>query len=296
MIHEVIINQSFANFLNKHERIILKLFDIVKTFKKNIPDTYKYSLKYPPPRSNYKYTDKLFIGCILYIILNNSSWTSFIGPIPGKQVHKKFREYSKMKLFKRLFKRSIKEYLCTKSMEKTKLISVDSTNIFNKNCIELKNRNPYYKNKKCIKLSTTVDSLGSPLSITINDSNNHDCKLFNEVFDKMINNKVIKEKLNKRSILLADKGYDTKAIRNKIKKSRMKCIITYNKRNCKDKNKIKELTEHEKIIYKNRIKVEHFYGIIKKYPKINSVYEKTMNSYLNLVLLVSSMILINRCY
>ena len=235
---KMIFNKAFSMFLNKYEKIILKCFKHIASFKKNIPNTYQYSNKYPCPRSNYKYTDKLFIACILYVTLNNSSWISFIGPIPGKQVHKRFKEYCNMNCFKNLFKNSIKEYLCTKSMEKTKLISIDSTNIFNKNCIELDNRNPYYKNKKCIKVSSAVDANGSPLSITVNDSNNHDCKLFNEVFNETINNKIIKRKINKNTIILADKGYDTKAIRNKIKKSKMRCIIAYNKRNCNDENKI----------------------------------------------------------
>ena len=93
---EIIINQSFSNFLNKHEKVIPKLLDKVKSFKKNIPNTYKYSLKYPRPRKIYKYTDKLFIGCILYIALNNYSWTSFIVLIPGKQVHKRFKEHCKI--------------------------------------------------------------------------------------------------------------------------------------------------------------------------------------------------------
>ena len=58
--------------------------------------------------------------------------------------------------------------------------------------------------------------------------------------------------------------------------------------------KIKSLTDDETKIYKKRIRVEHFYGIIKRYPKINNVYEKSIDSYFNLVLLVSSMILVNR--
>ncbi len=75
-------NKTFSNFLNKHEQFILKLYNIIASFKKNIPNTYQYSEKYLPPRSNYKYTDKLFIGCILYVSLNNYSWTSSITPIP----------------------------------------------------------------------------------------------------------------------------------------------------------------------------------------------------------------------
>lgn len=294
MIYDVLINQSFSNFLNKHEPIILKLFDIVKLFKENIPNTYKYSTKYPSPRSNYKYTDKLFIGCILYVVLNNSSWISFIGPIPGKQVHKKFKEFIKMNCFNKLFQQSIKEYLCTDSLEKTKIISTDTTNIYNKNCKELKHKNPYLKNKRSAKISSFVDYNGSPLTISISDSNESDCKLFDKEFNKLINNNIIKEKFNKKCIILADKGYDTRTIREKIYKSKMKCIIPFNKRNTKNKSKIKELNENEKKIYKKRIKVEHYFSIIKKYPKINCVYEKSLSSYLNIVLLVSSMILINR--
>ena len=122
----------------------------------------------------------------------------------------------------------------------------------------------------------------------------HDSKLFIKDFNKIKTNKYIKKCTNKRLLLLADKGYDTKAIRSKILKSKMKCIIPFNKRNTKDVTKIKVLNESEKEIYKKRIKVEHFFGIIKRYPKINNVYEKTLCSYKNLVLLVSSMIIINR--
>lgn len=59
-----------------------------------------------------------------------------------------------------------------------------------------------------------MDSIASPLAITIDDSNNHDCKLFNKVFDKMITNNDIKKEINKDPIILADKGYDTKSIKN----------------------------------------------------------------------------------
>ena len=88
MIEEVHINQSFRKFLNKHDIIITKIFDTVKSFKNDIPDSYLYSPQFPPKRSNYKYnsclqefrkiykfackfiylrTDKLFLGCIIGI-------------------------------------------------------------------------------------------------------------------------------------------------------------------------------------------------------------------------------------
>jgi len=285
---EVIINKSFYRFLKKYNKVILKIFNIVASFKKYCPNTYYYNKNFPPLRKNFKYTDKLFIGCILYVTVNNSSWNSFIGPISGKQVHKKFMEYSRKNVFKDVFNDSINEYLKRNHETKLEVISVDSTNIQNRNCKELIHRNPYNKNKRSAKVSAIVDSNGIPIGITVDDS-----KLFHKVFDNVIKNKALVNKINKNITLLADKGYDSKIIRNKIKKSKMKCIIAHNKRNTKDKSKIKSLNNYEKIIYKKRVKVEHFFGAIKYYPKINCVYEKTLSSYKNLVLIVSSMKLIN---
>ena len=179
-------------------------------------------------------------------------------------------------------------------MEKVQLMSIDSTTIFNKNCLETDCRNPYYKNKKCAKVTAIVDSKGTPINLTIDEGIRHDSGLFNKVFDDTINNKDINKHFSKVTTILADKGYDSKAIRTKIKNSKMKAIIAHNNRNCKDKSKIKLLTNKEKSTYRNRVKVEHYFGIIKKYPKLNSVYEKTLESYFNILLLVSSMLLINR--
>src|SRR5437588_2193081 len=100
---DIYINPVLSNFFNKHEQIIKSLLTIVQKIKKNIHDTYKFSEKYPKRTPCSKYTEKLFIGCMLYIIMNNRSWTLFIGPINGKQVHKKFRDYCNNQLFKSLF-------------------------------------------------------------------------------------------------------------------------------------------------------------------------------------------------
>ena len=284
--------KSFSDFLNKYDKIILKLFNIVASFKKHCPNTYQYSIKFPPLRSNFKYTDKLFIGCILHVSLNSSSWNSFIGPIPGKQIHKKFMEYSKLGVFKQLFNDAIKEY--SDKSNNFDLISTDTSTIHNKNCTELRHKIPYLKNKKCLKISTIVDSIGTPLCFSIHDSGNNDCKIFNKDFIEVVSNKRIFRKFNKKTTLLADKGYDTRAIRNKIKESKIKCIISCNNRRTIDPNKKRYLTDSESLIYKKRVKVEHLFGIIKRHPKINCVYEKTLRSYENLLFLVASKIILFR--
>jgi transposase len=295
MFHQIHINKSFSKFLNKYNRIILEAFNVIRSFKGDIPNTYQYSHKYPPKKITYKYTDKLYIACMLYISINNSSWTSFIGPIEGKQVHKRFMEYSKNKIFKRLFDLAKLNYLL--SEPDTNTILADTTNIVNKQSIEINHRNHYNKNKKTIKISAITDNKGSPLHISVMDGNVHDMKCFDKDIDEFTKKKEIIDKLRragKRVILIADKGYDSQRIRNKLKKNNMKPLIKPNNRNTKDKTKIRTFNRHQEKMYKNRIKIEHFFGIIKRYPKVNSVYEKTMNSYLNIVLLVSAMILINR--
>lgn len=287
---EIEFNPTFSSFLNKYSDVIMEVFTVVSKYKKYCPNTFKYSPKYKPRRSHYKYTDKLFIGCIIYIIMNNCSWNSFIGPIPGKQVHKKFMEYSKNDVFNSLFNNSIKEYIKQIPNNVINVISVDSTFIQNRYCKDIIHRNPQNKNKRSSKISAIVDTKGIPLSITINDSNKHDSTLFTEVFNKLVDDGFP----NNGVTLLADKGYDTKGIRENIKSNNMVPIIGYNKRNTKDVNKIKSLTDSEKELYKRRIKVEHFFGSMKKYPKINMIYEKTLESYRNMVLLISSLMVIRK--
>lgn len=233
MIQEVFINKPFSVFLKKHDNVISKLFLIVQKTKPLIPNTYKYSIKYPPLRKNFKYTDKLFIGCILYVILNNSSWISFIGPIPGKQVHKKFMEYSNNKLIDEFFQLSVKDYMIYHN-HLIKTISVDSSTNFNKQCIEIEKGNSYYKNKKGIKVSAIVDSIGSPLAISTDTANIHDIKCFDKVFDNLTKNTTILNAFKRSKnnvILLADKGYDSNAIRAKINKRKINTIIKPNNRN-----------------------------------------------------------------
>ena len=70
-------------------------------------------------------------------------------------------------------------------------------------------------------------------------------------------------------------GYDSYRLRNTLKDNYYIPIIAHNKRNTKDKNKIKKLNGLKKIKYKKRIIVGNYFGWIKMYPKMTSMYEKT---------------------
>jgi hypothetical protein len=87
------INVRFKKFLEEYDKIISLLFNILKTYKPKIIDSYTYSIEQPPPHPLYKYTDKLYLACILFIILYCPTWESFLGPIAGDQVNKRHLQY-----------------------------------------------------------------------------------------------------------------------------------------------------------------------------------------------------------
>ena len=112
-IYKPYINPRLKKFFKDHKKAINLIFNTLKIYKPNICDSFYYSIKNPPQYPKYKYTlfllplqcngntgrlnrvivynhsgfaDKLYLGCIFYIILYGSIWESFIGPIPGKQL------------------------------------------------------------------------------------------------------------------------------------------------------------------------------------------------------------------
>ena len=78
------IHPKLRKFFDKNDEVISVMFSVLKEIKPNIVDAYSYSTKNKPPHIKYKYTDKLYLGCILFIIKYNIGWESFLGPIPGK--------------------------------------------------------------------------------------------------------------------------------------------------------------------------------------------------------------------
>ena len=292
-IYEPYIPPRLKKFFNEHENIINKIFNILKNYKKNIIDSFYYSIENPPIHPNYKYTDKLYLGCILFIIKHGSTWESFLGPISGKQLNKRHHEYLKYNLYSEFYESILEEYLKNHDV---KYLSIDSTIINNKNCTELVKHHPCNKNRKGIKISTIVDDIGSPLNTFIMESTNHDTKIAQNNINELINSKIINNTLKRTKgypYLLGDSGYDSNDIREKLKKAGYKTIIKPNNKNNKYKRK-KKIKKRNHKQYQKRIKVEHFFAIIKKYPKINCIYEKKIKSFNGLVLFLFGAILINR--
>ncbi len=159
--------------------------------------------------------------------------------------------------------------------------------------------NKYNGRKKYNKISTITDSFGTPLANAIISSKQSDSISINETINNIpIDLHTLKNSKNNRykQYMLADTGYDSRKNTQYLKQLGYTPIIAFNKRNTKDKKKIKkrQLNKKDKLRYKKRGVVESFFSWIKNFPVINQNYQKTITSYYGLVTLASCIIISKR--
>jgi transposase len=89
----------------------------------------------------------------------------------------------------------------------------------------------------------------------------------------------------KASFVLGDKGYDADYIINKIKANGCEAVIP-------PRSNRKSQREYDKILYKERNKIERMFGKLKQFRRIATRYDKLRASYLSFVLIASIHILL----
>jgi transposase len=85
---------------------------------------------------------------------------------------------------------------------------------------------------------------------------------------------------DKIEALLADKGYDTDAIREELAKAEVEAVIP-------SKNNRREPIAHDRKKYRWRNLVERLFNKLKNWRRIATRYDKTRESYLGFVSLAS---------
>jgi transposase len=171
-----------------------------------------------------------------------------------------------------------------KPATKLKVRMTDTTVIGNKLGEEDVARNVYCKGKKITKISMITDKNGTPLDVSIYPGSKHDSAIYlDQLDDKSLVNRNLEVK--HRGILLADKGYDSSKIRNKLTEKGFTPIIPFNKRNTKDKGKIKHLCGKHKKIYKRRILIEQTFMKLKRNRRIDVRYDRKTITYKGFVML-----------
>jgi len=233
-----------------------------------------------------KYDLRVILKYIIQILKTGLPWSSIM-EINYKTVHKAFLRLCENNVFKETYIENIKKYIVKTPNKKLKIQSVDSTVIPNKYGSEKVGRNKIYKNKNITKITLIADNKNKPIYANISAGNIYDSKILFDNFDDFLISKTVYDKYN--NYFLGDKGYCSNKLRELLKSNKYYPIIAHNKRNTKDPNKLIELTDNEKKIYKKRIKIEHIFGFIKKkFRRIDTRYDRkiaTFSSFLFMALL-----------
>ena len=242
---------------------------------------------------NRKFKVEKLLSCILKLVKNgmtfreshncieyqNISWTT---------IYKFYVKLIKFNIIQKTYNKTIKHFL---NKTKQNIFLTDTTLIANKMGIDNIGYNPQLIKHKSLKISiiTTVD--GVPIDTYITSGNCNDSKiLFDQINSRYSNFHKITTKNNE---LLADSGYDSNKIRDKLKELEFGQLLCHrNKRNTKNLEKLKtiKLNDTTKIKLKKRFKVEHIFSHLKSFRRISYRYDKFSQNYNNFVLLAILMI------
>ena len=248
-----------------------------------------------------KYTLDEILTVIEYILVTGSSWRSLnLGIFKQQYIWQSFYyhfyKFCKMNLFKNIYTDILKKYFKTNISGKLKYLSIDSSFIKNEYASNV-DFNNQYKKKRLSKLSLIVDSKGVPISSILKAGNISDQSLFNSNFKDILIDITCNNKNNKhKRYLLADSGYDSVAIKNKIKEYNIIPIIRYNKRNTKNKNiiAVNTLTKKESDTCIKRMVIENCFSWLYKNRRLCKRYDKQNIVYLNFLYIAFIKIIIKR--
>ena len=261
------INISFKKYL---KNIILTNNKINKYYINKFPNS-KYNL------------DDILDG-ILFILKTGISWRDSTSMINWNSLYFHFKRFVDNDIFKKMFLKLRKKYIDSCDEKHLNIQIVDSSFIMNKFGKDNIARNKFFKNKNCNKISLITDINGIPLSVLVNTGNVHDLSFI----DKHMKDIVIINKKNKTShILLADKAYESKKVRNDIINYNYTLMIP-------KKSNMKINYPFDKNIYKKRLFVEHTFQKLKIFRRIAIRYDSLLKNYKAFLFLgVSSLIFKN---
>lgn len=162
-----------------------------------------------------------------------------------------------------------------------KKLYMDSSDVLNKNGFQCIGRSKKLKFKNATKINIITDEHGFILAIKIVPANKHDVTLIESTIDKMTIKIISSNKYPK--YLIADKGYTSKKIKNKIK-NKFKLIYPDRKNtvNC-------AFNSNQKIIRKTLMKTryinENAFSWMKQCKRLTSRYDRLLSTFTGFVFL-----------
>ncbi|MBS1757834.1 MAG: transposase [Bacteroidetes bacterium] len=274
----------------------MELFtEVIKTQNSKYKDEkYCTNVRYPPEL----YAKELlrFTRNSIYFSRHSATYNNY--ELKGKRINTRHLEYARMDVYNILYKTVLNLYFSENFCDKMKFQKADSTFILNKFGIESLGRNIEYKSKQGIKISFIVESTNVPIAISFARGSDADSSIFHDTYNKfLIDPKTSKYKNNKRfkQHMLIDAGYDSDDIKNKLIDDGYTVYVGKNLRKAKPQSfNIKPISDKNRKVYNKRIGVENTNSWIKQYGILTCMYEKTIESYEGLLLLVLSYIVYNK--
>lgn len=283
-------HKQFIIVYNKEVRVDIPL--LMDILVQNLENKNKSYIR------NVKYTNMDFINGIMDVINNCTYWTRYNNPNYnsnfGSYLNKKHNHYCKIGVYDCLYNIIVNIYFSKSKYSKLKNQTIDTTFIRNLYGTEMIQRNPQYKSKNGIKVSTINDVNGVPHSIAIGKGATNDAKIaISQLKFSFIelNTKNVKNNNKYSQKIFADAQYYTKEFYDTLMKNSFIPVTDVNIRNTKDEIKLKEMKNIKRKYLKEcrkRVSVERSFGWLHKYPKIDRYVEKKIGSYKGLLLLALS--------
>ena len=181
----------------------------------------------------------------------------------------------------------------------TKHVYIDGHIVTNRYGVNDIGRCTYFKSKNGYNLQTIVDDNGIGLGYMIDKASESEGKMLIETFNSSKIDDANKYKKSKkyRRYFIADAGYDTNEIRGFLSGKGYEPLIWANKRNTKNKEKLKAKKLNKKQIkhYKTRHIIENSYSWMEtKIPRLSKIYDKKVQNYMNMVYLANIDIILSR--
>lgn len=221
--------------------------------------------------------------------------------ITGKTLNNKVNMWNNLGIFENIFNKTSNIYCESGNQNNFKYLSEDTLFVPNKLCNEKEvGRCVYYKSKNGIKIDSVVDIVGAPIDISISSGNNNDATIAIKRIP------IIAEKINAikhtnsskyKTIILGDAIYDNENLKKTIRENNMESIFAPNRRNIKDKIKLKEkeLSCKKKQKLKKRHIVENSFSWLTQYsPRFYRVFTKSAYNFLSEVYINATKIILSK--
>ena len=246
--------------------------DIIKQIILNHPALKKsYSQKFP----NSKYSLDFILDEIIYVLKTGISWRNLRSSINWNTLFHHFSRFVKYNIFKTLFTKLRRNHFKTKN---SNIKIIDSSFIPNKYGRNFISRNKFYKNKTGTKISLITDIDGIPLSILVNKGSIHDLSFIKEHVKDC-------KCIIKNSVILADKGYESKKMRNYILSYNSSFMIM------KKKN-MTTAYSFNKNLYRKRIKIENTFQKLKSFRRLMIRFDALIENFLSFIYIAASLLLL----